>query len=211
MADQLRHAGDADPKRQTALDTLYDQAFRMQQLVVNLLDMARLQAGSVQLNSQWQLLEEVLGSALRAMQPVSQQHRILVALPADLPLLQFDAVLLERVFCNLIDNACKYSPPDTTIHISARVHQEEVWITVADEGQGLPAGMETQIFQKFARGQAESSKPGVGLGLSICKAIIQAHGGELWAEDAPPHGTRFIFSLPLGQPPAPPLAEDSPA
>jgi two-component system sensor histidine kinase KdpD len=211
IADQLRQAPDMPADRHAQLETMYDQAFRMQQLVVNLLDMARLQAGSVQLNSQWQVLEEVLGSALRAMQPVSQQHRIEVTLPPELPLLQFDAVLLERVFCNLLDNACKYSPPNTTIRISAQQHPGEVWVTVADEGWGLPAGMETQIFQKFTRGKVESPQPGVGLGLSICKAIIQAHGGALWAEAQQPHGTRFIFSLPLGEPPAPPLAEETPA
>ncbi len=207
IASNLKLKTELPQSIQTLIHDLYDQAYRMQNLVVNLLDMARLQSGNVKLNSQWQMLEEVVGSAIRAMQPVLKNHSIHVDLPADLPLLEFDAVLIERVFCNLIDNATKYSEPHTQIWISAAVKAEEVWVSIADEGQGLPDGMQSRVFEKFTRGEKESAKPGVGLGLSICQAIIKAHRGSIWAENRTPQGALFIFSLPRGNPPEMPLLE----
>ncbi|MEO6823313.1 MAG: DUF4118 domain-containing protein [Nitrosospira sp.] len=190
-------------KRQELIDALYGQAFRMNSLVTNLLDMARLQTGKVQLNKQWQILEEVVGSAIRTMRHALEQHRIQVHLPHDLPLLQFDAVLIERVLCNLLENAGKYTPAGSHLVVSAEKRDDEVWISLADDGPGLPAGMETRIFDKFTRGEKESAKPGVGLGLSICRAIVEAHDGKIWAHNLPTQGAIFTFSLPAGNPPAP--------
>lgn len=189
------------------VEGLYEQAFRMNSLVTNLLDMARLQSGKVMLNKQWYVLDEIVGTALRAMQPQLKKHRVEVHLPAELPLLQFDAVLVERVLCNLLDNATKYAPADSLITISAQVHAHEVLVTVSDNGPGLPPGMETQVFDKFTRGEKESAKPGVGLGLSICQAIIQAHDGKIWASNHSPHGAMFVFSLPIGEQPTLPSLE----
>ncbi|MFA6178466.1 MAG: DUF4118 domain-containing protein [Candidatus Methylopumilus sp.] len=189
------------------VEALHEQAFRMNSLVTNLLDMARLQSGKVMLNKQWYVLDEVVGTALRAMQPQLKRHRVEVHLPAELPLLQFDAVLIERVLCNLLDNATKYAPADSLINISAQVHAHEVLVTVSDNGPGLPPGMETQVFDKFTRGEKESAKPGVGLGLSICQAIIQAHDGRIWASNHSPHGAMFVFSLPIGVQPTLPSLE----
>jgi len=178
-----------------------EQAFRMNALVNNLLDMARLQAGDVKLNRQWQPLEEVVGSALKAREQQLSSHRIHVALPPDLPLLEFDAVLIERVFCNLLENAAKYTPPGSEIRIEARIEGYEVQISVSDNGPGLPPGKEEAIFEKFTRGEKESVTPGVGLGLAICRAIVEAHKGRIWAENIPAGGARFIFTLPRGMPP----------
>ena len=240
-------------KQQTALEDkryeyvamLYEQSIRMKNLVVNLLDMARLQSGKVKLNKQWQFLEEVVGTALRTMQPALANHVMVIDLPhgiiaenghtvsKELPLLEFDAVLIDRVLCNLLDNAAKFSLAGSKIIISARTQQQEVWISVADEGLGLPEnlvsehGNEDKIFEKFTRGEKESSKAGVGLGLSICKAIVEAHGGKIWANNKPSltnkssstqhnqaesnyKGAIFTFSLPLGLPPALPPADDLP-
>ena len=194
-------------KRLELIDALYGQAFRMNSLVTNLLDMARLQTGKVQLNKQWQMLEEVVGSAIRTMQHALVQHRVQVHLPHDLPLLQFDAVLIERVLCNLLENADKYTPAGSHLVVSAEKRDDEVWISLADDGPGLPAGMETRIFDKFTRGEKESAKPGVGLGLSICRAIVEAHDGKIWANNLPTKGAIFTFSLPIGNPPAPPAPE----
>jgi two-component system, OmpR family, sensor histidine kinase KdpD len=194
-------------KRLELIDALYGQAFRMNSLVTNLLDMARLQTGKVQLNKQWQMLEEVVGSAIRTMRHVLEQHPVQVRLPRDLPLLQFDAVLIERVLCNLLENAGKYTPVDSHLVVSAEKRDGEVWISLADDGPGLPAGMETRIFDKFTRGEKESAKPGVGLGLSICRAIVEAHDGKIWAHNLPIQGAIFTFSLPIGNPPAPPDPE----
>lgn len=196
-----------DDNQISMINALYEQTFRMQQLVINLLDMARLQSGKVQLNRQWQMLEEVVGTALRMMRPTLVKHQVNVSIPTDLPLLQFDAVMIERVLCNLLDNACKYTPENSVINITARKNGTDVWVSVADNGPGLPPDRELQIFDKFTRGEKESAKPGVGLGLSICQAIIQAHDGKIWAETQIPKGALFIFSLPIGTPPAMPATE----
>ena len=197
--------------RRELVVAVHDEALRMNALITNLLDMARLQAGKVQLNKQWHVLEEMLGSALHGMEHSLRDHPVHLQLPADLPLLEVDAVLLERVLCNLLDNVCKYTAATTPIYVSAVVNGKEVWVKIADDGPGLPPGMEVQIFDKFTRGERESAKPGVGLGLSICRAIVEAHGGRIWAHNRAPHGAEFLFALPTGSPPPPPLPEAAPA
>jgi two-component system sensor histidine kinase KdpD len=179
-----------------------DQAFRVSALANNLLDMARLEAGEVKLNRQWQLLEEVVGSALKAREEQLAAHRVLVSLPSDFPLIEFDAVLIERVLCNILENAAKYTPAGSEIRIQAALKDGAAHISITDNGPGLPPGMEEAIFEKFMRGEKESKIPGVGLGLAICRAIVEAHRGRIWAENVPTGGARFIFTLPLGTPPA---------
>lgn len=192
--------------------SIREEALRINAQVNNLLDMARLQSGMVLLNRQWQPLEEVVGSALKGLRGALKQHRVLVRLPEDLPLLEFDAVLMERVLANLLDNASKYTPPGSTVEIGASVQPSgpvEIW--VEDDGPGLPPGKEEDIFKKFERGQKESRTPGVGLGLAICRAIVEAHGGTIRAENRGGGGARFVFSLPRGIPPAIAPYEDGPA
>ncbi|MGF6774665.1 two-component system sensor histidine kinase KdpD [Paraburkholderia sp. GAS199] len=192
------------------VDAIHEEALRMTGIVTNLLDMARLQAGSLQLNRQWTLLEETVGAALRACRRVLARHPVQVTLPADLPLLQLDAVLMERLFSNLFENAAKYSAPDTPLVIGAqRVDADGkpfVRVCVDDRGPGLPAGMEARVFEKFTRGEKESAKPGIGLGLAICRAIVEAHGGTIGAlnrltSDGRVEGARFWFTLPVETPP----------
>ncbi|MBU6492316.1 MAG: DUF4118 domain-containing protein [Burkholderiales bacterium] len=183
--------------RAELIDALYEEALRMNGLVTNLLDMARLQAGGVPLNKQWQMLEEVIGTALRACRLPLAGHHVKVMLAPGLPLLNFDAVLLERLFTNLLENAAKYTPPGSSIDIDVRRDGDQVLATITDNGPGLPPGMETRIFDKFTRGETESAKPGVGLGLAICRAIAEAHGGKIKAENLAGRGARFILSLPI--------------
>ncbi|WP_069705565.1 DUF4118 domain-containing protein [Burkholderia seminalis] len=199
------------------VDAIHDEALRMTGIVTNLLDMARLQAGSLQLKRQWSLLEETVGAALAACKRVLARHPARVALPADLPLLQMDAVLMERLFTNLFENAAKYTPPDTSIEIGAERVTDDglpfVRVHVDDHGPGLPAGMETRIFDKFTRGEKESATPGIGLGLAICRAIVEAHGGKIGAlnrtaPDGHVTGARFWFTLPVETPPAAPAVPD---
>jgi len=201
-ASWLKQETNTDDKRYEYVVMLNEQSMRMKNLVINLLDMARLQSGKVKLNKQWQLVEEVVGTSLRTMKEVLAKHSIVIDMPKELPLIEFDAVLIDRVLCNLLDNATKYSPAGNRIFISARKQRNDVWISVADEGLGLPGNLENQIFEKFTRGEKESSTAGVGLGLSICKAIVEAHDGKIWAHNKPPHGAIFTFSLPLGTPPS---------
>ncbi|HZX31195.1 MAG TPA: two-component system sensor histidine kinase KdpD, partial [Rhodocyclaceae bacterium] len=181
--------------------SLQEEALRISSQVDNLLDMARLQAGRVELNRQWQPLDEVIGSALKTMDRALSDHRVKVSLDEDLPLVEIDSVLMERVFCNLLENASKYTPGGSVVEILASATDSAVQVRVEDNGPGLPAGKEEIIFKKFERGQAESATPGVGLGLAICRAIVEAHGGEIHGENRPQGGARFVFSLPRGTPP----------
>jgi two-component system sensor histidine kinase KdpD len=198
-----------DTAQMTLARALHDETLRMSNLVSNLLDMARIQSGKVELNLQWQPLEEVVGSALRACGPtLLAEHVLQTRLAPHLPLVRFDAVLLERVLCNLVENAVKYTPPGSRIIIAAEAVGQYMQVSVIDNGPGLPAGREQVLFEKFTRGEQESATAGVGLGLAICQAIITAHGGVIGAAAAPEGGASIVFTLPLGTPPALPAMED---
>jgi two-component system sensor histidine kinase KdpD len=193
----------ADAQQELA-HALHEEALRMGNLVTNLLDMARIQSGEVKLNLQWQQFEEVVGSSLRAVQSLIGKHQVVTRLAADLPLVNFDAVLIERVLCNLLENASKYTPPGSQITIAAETSGQYLSVAVSDNGPGLPPGQEEVIFEKFTRGERESATPGVGLGLAICRAIVEAHQGTIRGGHAPQGGAAIIFTLPLGTPPAMP-------
>jgi two-component system sensor histidine kinase KdpD len=197
--------------RETAL-AMSAATRRMNAMVNNLLDMARLQSGAVRLNRQWQPIEELVGSALQSVGSALIGHKVATQLAADLPLVNIDGVLIERVFSNLLENAGKYTPAGSTITIGARVQAPDLLVTVEDDGPGLPAGREEALFEKFARGQSESATSGVGLGLAICRAIVETHEGRIWVEPARPgaaqRGARFCFTLPLGTPPTMPVEEE---
>ena len=200
----LKRLEDAPAAQRELAHDLHEEAHRMSGMVSNLLDMARLQGGNVQLNRQWQTLEEVVGTALRATARVLGSRDIRVSLPEDLPLLHFDAVLLERVLVNLLENAAKYTPTESPIAIGAAPDADAVHVWVDDLGPGLPPGMEDRIFDRFTRGERETSRPGTGLGLALCRAIIEAHGGHIRAENRAGGGARFAFTLPRLKPPAMP-------
>ena len=190
-------------------EAIQDEARRMSTLVSNLLDMARIESGEVKLNLQWQPLEEVVGSALNAARGMLKQHVLEVHIPRDLPLVRIDALLIERVLVNLLENASKYTPPGSRISLAAEVIGEQLSVSVSDNGPGLAVGREEAVFQKFTRGERESATPGVGLGLAICRAIVESHQGKITATHRPGGGAQFTFTLPLGHPP--PAAEEAEA
>ncbi|MDM0015600.1 DUF4118 domain-containing protein [Variovorax sp. J22P168] len=195
-----------------AAQAIVAQARALSALVDNLLDMARLESGggAVSLRRDWQSVEEVVGTAIRAAAPALGGVSVQTALAADLPLVEFDAVLIERVLVNLLENAAKYGAPP--IVVSARPTDAALVLAVRDHGAGLPAasrGHEQALFDKFTRGDAESPTPGVGLGLAICKAIVSAHGGEIVAADATGGGAEFTVTLPRRAPPALPAFPDT--
>ena len=181
----------------------YEESERLNRFVGNLLDMTRLESGSIRVEKDWQLIEEVIGSALNHVHAERVGRTLRVAISPDFPLVQFDEGLIEQVLINLLENALKYTPPDSPIDISAQTGADEIIVTVADRGAGILPGDEERIFDKFYRSQPSHTK-GVGLGLAICRGIIQAHGGRIWAENRPDGGARFSFALPLSdeQPPA---------
>ncbi len=195
---------DAAARRELSRDIL-EGAQRMNELVNNVLDMARLESGTVRLNRQWYPLEEVVGGVLTRLRERLRQHPVAVRLPAELPWLSMDGGLIEQVLANLLENAVKYTPPGTSIEIGAAIVDTSVAVEVADRGPGLPTGAEGRVFQKFYRAQTEGGQGGVGLGLTICRAIIEAHGGRIWAENRPGGGASFKFTLPAAE--APPAIE----
>jgi len=193
---------DAPARRELVL-TIHEEAQRMNRLANNLLEMGRLQSQSVALRREWQPLEEVLGSALNQLESTIQDREVVLRLPEDLPLVAIDEVLMERVLVNLIENALRYSPAGTPIELVASARPGEVIVEVLDRGPGLVPGEEGRIFDKFFRGEAAGSRHGVGLGLAVARAIVEAHGGRIRAENRPGGGAAFRFSLPIeGEPPS---------
>ena len=135
-------------------------------------------------------------SKWRASRAALVRHPIDVQVPRDLPLVEFDATLVERVLYNLIENASKYTPAGTLITVAAETSAGELVVSVTDAGAGIPAGQEKSIFEKFTRGVRESATPGVGLGLAISRAIIDAHHGRIWVTPGAEFGSVFEFVLP---------------
>ncbi len=213
LAESLSMASIPATSQETA-QAIRNESLRMNTLVNNLLDMARIQSGEIKLKREWQPIEEVIGSAIRSSSASNQlwgSRVIKVHIARDVPLLEFDAVLIERVLANLLENAAKYTPLNSKITIDVSVDNGECRVNVADYGPGIAAGNERAIFEKFARGENESATPGVGLGLAICRAIVEAHHGRIWAQnrsssidanEGSTHGAEFIFTLPLGTPPS---------
>ena len=192
-------------QREELNKALLEESLRMNGLVVNLLEMARLQSGKVTLQKQWQPVEEVIGSALRASGQALRDCTVRTVLPPDLPLVELDAVLIERVLCNLLENAARYG--NGTIEIQAQTDDNMLVLSVCDNGPGLPAGVD--IFEKFTRGHHEAASPGVGLGLAICETIMRVHHGSIRASNREQGGACLSIMLPLGEhPPLPPSAEE---
>jgi two-component system sensor histidine kinase KdpD len=168
----------------------------MSELVSNVLDLMRFESGELALRRDWETLDDLIGAALHQLESRLQSHLVQLRLPADLAPVYVDAPLVVQLFRNLFDNAAKYTPPGTPIHVAATVDGPFVRVTVDDEGPGLPPGDAARLFDKFQRGAEEGTVVGVGLGLAICRAIVQAHGGVIEARNRAGGGARFEFTLP---------------
>ncbi|MDD5215628.1 MAG: sensor histidine kinase KdpD [Methylococcales bacterium] len=184
---------------------IYDEAQRMSSLINNILDMARLDAGAIQLNKEWYPLEEIIGVVLNRLQKYLEDRQVTVKLPAGIPLIFVDTVMIEQVLMNLLENALRYTPEKSAIHISADAQPSAMKISVADEGIGIPKGSEYKLFEKFYRVKNEAAQSGVGLGLAICRAIVEAHGGTISAKNLSAGGAVFSFIIPLDH--TPPVME----
>jgi two-component system sensor histidine kinase KdpD len=185
-----------DTTRRELLESIREEGDRLNRLVQNLLEMTRLESGAVELHRESHPVEEVIGAALNRLGKRLEGRRVTTRVPPDLPLVSIDDVLIEQVLVNLLDNALKYTPPGTAIAINATPTDRGVTIEVADRGPGLPRGEEDHVFDKFYR-PASSKGPGAGLGLAICRGIIDAHGGRIWAHNLPEGGVAFLFTLPM--------------
>jgi len=188
--------------QQELLESVREEAEHLNRLVQNLLEMTRLESGALQLRREWHPIEEVVGAALNRLSKRLAGRQVYTRVLPDLLLVPIDDVLIEQVLINLLDNALKYTPPESPISITVSATDRDVYVEVADRGPGLPPGEEKRIFDKFYRGERGAGR-GAGLGLAICEAIVRAHGGRIWAQNLPEGGVAFFFSLPLtGTPPA---------
>jgi two-component system sensor histidine kinase KdpD len=183
--------------RRELAEMISEEAAHLSRLVTNLLEMTRLESGAAKVKKEPCPIEEVLGSALTRLEKQLSGHPVVTHIPADLPLVPLDVILTEHVFINLLENAAKYTPAGSTIEVSATASDREVTVEIADRGPGISPGDEKKIFEKFYRGKLAGSASGVGLGLTICRAVVEAHGGKIWAENRPGGGAAFRFTLPL--------------
>lgn len=179
---------------------IQEAGLRLNRLVENLLDMTRLESGRLKLNRDWGDVSDLISVTLKQMKPKLARHELIIDVASNLPLVQFDFVLLEQALHNVLDNAVTYTPAGTRLRLTARTEGAELVISVADRGPGLSAETLEHIFDKFYRAPG-SAAGGIGLGLSISRGLVEAHGGTLTAENRTHGGARFIIRLPLGKPP----------
>jgi two-component system, OmpR family, sensor histidine kinase KdpD len=192
--------GKLTPERRLEyLHTISEEASRLNRLVRKLLDMTSLEADTLRANKEWQPIEEVVGVALNRLEDQLEDRRVDVRIAPEAALAPFDATLVEQLLINLVENASKYSNPPSPIEINARRVPGGVEIEVADRGPGVPPGEEERIFDKFHR--ATRTAAGMGLGLTICRGVVTAHGGRIWSESRPGGGASFRFVLPCADAP----------
>jgi len=202
------------PERQALAEDIFRQARDMSDHVSKVLQMTRLESGAIRVERDWVSIDELVGAALRSLAERLAGHRVVVELAPDLPLLFVSAQLIEQALVNLVDNAATHTPPGTVVRLRARLDAATVVVSVEDSGTGLGRDDAERVFAKFQHGvrsaadgatagsaHGDEHRDGLGLGLSICRAIVRLHGGDAWAERLPEGGSAFRFSLPLGTPP----------
>ncbi|HET6890723.1 MAG TPA: ATP-binding protein, partial [Pyrinomonadaceae bacterium] len=186
------------------MEVIDEESDRLNRFIGDLIALARIEAGEMQLSRRWGAISEITSSAIRRAQPLTKQHGIVVDVSEDIPDVSVDERALSEVFYTLIDNAAKFSPADSVIRISAeRVGDAEVRMAVEDEGTGIPTELREHVFDKFFRasrnGDISRRRTGTGMGLAIAKGIVEAHGGRIWAEAGTAgRGTRIVFTMPIG-------------
>jgi len=182
--------------------TIYAESLRLNLQVQNLLDMTRLQSGSVQPKLEWHSLEEIVGTALDRTRDLINRRSVEVNMPTDLPLVYVDGPLMEKVVINLLENVVAHTPEDSSVQISARAGITYIVLDVADRGPGIPKGEETKIFERFFQRDGRREGGGFGLGLAICRTIMRLHDGQIWAENRRDgNGAVFHVEIPRHQQP----------
>jgi two-component system sensor histidine kinase KdpD len=189
------------PARRDLAETIHEEALRLNRLVRNLLDMTRLASGAVTVAKEWQPIEGVIGAALGRLEDQLRGRQVDVRVPPGLPPVPIDDVLIEQVLINLLENAAKYTPAGSPVEISARTEGGSMVVEIADRGPGIPGELVDRIFEKFFRLPREGAGGGAGLGLAICRGIVEAHRGRIWAENRDGGGAAFRFTLPMDGPP----------
>jgi two-component system sensor histidine kinase KdpD len=207
----LRSAPPLDPAARSDLaETIHEEAQRLDRLVRNLLDMTRLASGAVHVAKEWQAIEGVVGAALGRLAEPLRGRSVEVRISPALPSVPIDDLLIEQALINLLENAAKYTPQGTPLELSADAADGTVVVALADRGPGIPGELMDRIFEKFYRLPREGAGGGGGLGLAICRGIVEAHGGRIWAENREGGGAVFRFALPLGGTPPELRPEEGP-
>jgi two-component system sensor histidine kinase KdpD len=187
--------------RMELLHTIHEETDRLERIIRNVLNLTRLDSGAITIHKEWQPLEEIIGVVLNRFSDRLSDHPLELKIPSDFPLIPFDTLLLEQVLSNLLENALRHTPTGTPVDIIVTPQKSVVMIEIADHGPGIPAHEEEAIFSKFTRGT--KTRMGAGIGLSICRVIVEAHGGRIWAENRPGGGAAFKFVIPVeGTPPS---------
>jgi len=185
------------------LQTIYEESEHLTHIIRNVLDMTRIETKAIRVKKEWESIEEITGAVLNRLSDELANREVKVHIHNEVPLVPFDPLLIEQVLTNLIDNAIKYTPTDSPISLTAQMDNGSIIVEVADRGPGILVGEEEHIFEKFVRGSAAGG--GIGLGLTICRAIVNAHGGRIWAENRDGGGAIFRFTLPISE--HPPVVE----
>jgi two-component system sensor histidine kinase KdpD len=185
--------------REALLETVRIEADRLERVVANLLDLSRLQAGAAHPNRELWAVDDLLARALDQLGPSAS--RVVLALPPDVPVLEVDAIQVERALVNLLENSLKFSPQDEAVHVRVTTTRREVIVRIVDRGPGLPQGELERVFEPFHQAVAPDELRGTGLGLAIAKGFAEANGGRVWAESQPGQGATFALALPLVEAP----------
>jgi two-component system, OmpR family, sensor histidine kinase KdpD len=195
---------DASLDRQARLEllqTINEEAARLERIIRNVLNLTRLDSGAITVRKEWQPLEEIIGVVLNRFSDGMKERPAELRIPPDLPLVPFDTLLMEQVLSNLMENALRHTPPGTPVEITVTPQEAAVLVEIADRGPGIPKGEEETIFNKFTR--STNTRTGAGIGLAICRVIVEAHGGRIWAENRPGGGAAFKLVIPVeGSPPS---------
>jgi two-component system sensor histidine kinase KdpD len=198
------------PEERAALaQSIYRQARDMSEQVAKVLQMTRLETGAITLERDWTAMPEIAGTVLARLSERLASHRLVVEIPADLPLVHVDAILIDQALANLVENAARHTPPGTVVRVRVQHAGSELVVSVEDLGMGIDDRDVERVFAKFHRGAAEGSGGGVGLGLAICRAIVRLHQGRAWAERLAGGGIAFRFTLPVEEPPRPPAEAEA--
>jgi two-component system sensor histidine kinase KdpD len=194
-----------EEERREFARAIEEEARRLNRLVGNLLDLSRIEAGTLRPDKGWYDLSALIDDVLGRLRGLTADHRVTVDVPGDLPPVLMDYVEIDEVVSNLIENATKYTPPGTEIAMAVRHHHDEIEVGVSDSGPGIPEDVLQHLFQPFRRSAKATQSKGTGLGLAVARGIVHAHGGRIWGENRQEGGARFVFTLPLHEPEDHPL------
>ena len=193
---------DEESKRSFA-QAIEREADRLNRLVGNILDMSRIEGGALKAEKEWYPLDELIHDVIGRMSGALQGRDLQIDIPADLPPVQLDYLQIDQVVTNLLENALRYTATSSPLEVSAQVVDDDIMVSIADRGPGIPPYDLERIFDKFYRvtgaNRKSTSVMGTGLGLAVCRGLVEAHGGRIWAENRPEGGAIFRFTLPLGK------------